>query len=160
MVPFPLLTNLVRAKLHNSPLPQEENDLVVQALADMLLRCYQSSLVELRICAPPDSQDLSERPTGSLLARWQAQHDCELITNLRSQAVKLEGIDGVLFPFLDGQHDRAGLVEIMLQLAEQEAFEIRHDGKVITDPALMREVLGHWVQQSLEDLARKSLLIG
>ena len=85
MIPFPLLTQIVRDKLPNAPPRQEGADPVARALGEALLRCYQSHLVELRMCAPPDVLDLSERPRASPLARWQAQRDWTHVTNLRSQ---------------------------------------------------------------------------
>ena len=133
---------------------------MARALAEAMLQCYQSQLVELRVCQPPEALDLSERPTGSPLARWQSQRDWEYVTNLRSQVVKLEGINRVLFPFLDGRHDQSGLVEILMKLAEQDAFEIRNEGQPVTDLGLKRQVLGHWIKQALDDLCRSSLLIG
>ena len=61
-------------------------------LKQALLRCFMSSLIQLRTRPPVFATEISERPVSSPLARIQAE-DEERVINLRGRTVRLDQFD-------------------------------------------------------------------
>jgi SAM-dependent methyltransferase len=93
-------------------------DRVAQArdLAADLLRSFHSNLVELHTHMPPFVLGVSERPVASPLARFQAAGGTT-VTNLRHEAGQLNEFGRHVLRHLDGRHDRAAILERLVDLA-------------------------------------------
>ncbi len=155
---FPDLCSAVRARMPEPPPITERGDPITQGLAEALLRCYQSHLVDFRLRPPSDVQQISERPVASPLARLQAANGITRVTNLRNQVVPLKGFDCVLLPMLTGEYEQPQLVEKLLVLAQQGIFDVQYEGKVLRDEATLRLVLQQWLREGLIRLVASSLL--
>lgn len=82
-----------------------------EQLAATLLLFFQSDSLEVHRTPPALVRTVSQRPTASPLARWQAKNG-QVIHNRRHRPVRgLSSIDLALLPLLDGSRDIAALTE-------------------------------------------------
>jgi len=148
-----------RARLSDGPRAAPDPDAVQdeERVTTELLRCYAAGLVELRVEALPMTLSISERPRASRLAREQAR-DTVRVTNLRHEPVPLDELTRQVIQCLDGEHDKAAIVEIAAKLAGQGVLEFRQGDQPIKDPATIRQILEVAVPQCLDRLAKLALL--
>jgi methyltransferase-like protein/SAM-dependent methyltransferase len=153
-VPFRRLAAATRARLGPGPeaVPPAAgpSDLLVLA---SLLRCASPTAVEFSVAPPRPVVNISPRPTATPLARLQAAAG-PTVTNLRHQAVPLSALDSRVLRRLDGNLDRAQLVEALAQDVDRGLLPTTPEGG--SDP----KPLGELLDQSLRRLARQALLAG
>jgi methyltransferase-like protein/cyclopropane fatty-acyl-phospholipid synthase-like methyltransferase len=127
-------------------------------LAEALLRCYMSDLVEVHAHAPRFVREASTRPLASPLARLQAETGTR-VTNLRHQAVDVGELEGVVLRFLDGSRDRPALLECVVAVVASGEMEIHESDWPLRDESKIRELLGAELEPALHRLARSALLL-
>jgi SAM-dependent methyltransferase len=167
VLPFGALLDAARTRLGAEALPGQDAagpDRDAQDLAEDLLRCFHSNLVELHTAVPPFALELSERPVASPLARLQAAAGTP-VTNLRHEAGQLSAFGSHVLRHLDGRNDRAALLEILVGLARKGDLGVPEimpdgDGGAPRDDERLREVLGPSLDACLLRLARFALLVG
>ena len=132
-----------------------------QVLAAGILRAFTYSplLVELHVSAPKFTAEVSERPLASPLARLQALYS-GTITNLRHESLKVEGLTHFLLPHLDGQHDRAALLELIVKLAEEGKIAPMAADEQTPDAQQLRAELDQELDETLRGMSRAALLVG
>lgn len=146
----------LRREIHQTETIDEQDQRV---LGDMLLQAYGKNLVELHLHVPQFATTLSERPVASPVARLQLHHG-PMVTNLCHGCVKLEGtLAQHLFQLLDGSRDRLALLEELLMLVKSESATMRKDGKEVTDPQHVRQLLAEALDQKLAELAELALFV-
>lgn len=130
-------------------------------LAAGILRAFTYSplLVELHVQAPDFTTEISERPLASPLARLQALSS-GTITNLRHESLKIEGVTHFLLPHLDGTHDRADLLKLVMKLAEEGKIVPIEDGESPADEQTLQAELEKELDETLRGMVRAALLIG
>jgi cyclopropane fatty-acyl-phospholipid synthase-like methyltransferase len=156
-VPFAALWDLARARLTEA-LGPDAAPADPAPLADVILQCFLSNLVELHVHAPDFTLDVSQKPVGSPLARLQAEQTAKVHT-LRHRTVELNDLERLLLERLDGRHDRAALLEGLMDAVAQGECEMQHQGQPLRDRAKVREVLGESLEPSLRRLAYNALLV-
>lgn len=134
-----------------------EADGGVDRLREAMLRCFLSNLVELDLQPPRFTREVGERPVASRLARIQAA-EAGRVTNLRRRTVDLSEYERLVVRNLDGTHDRAAVVDALVDLVESDEFSIQEGNEVLTDPARVREMLGSALEPCLTRLANLALL--
>ncbi|MBK9711991.1 MAG: class I SAM-dependent methyltransferase [Kouleothrix sp.] len=144
--------DLLAAALARAGSPPEDA-VAAERLADLVLTCYSTDVVELRVHTPPFVLEAGERPTASRLARLQARRD-GVVTNLCHESVALDPACEALMPYLDGQHNRAALRAVLEQLIAEGALEL-DPGDDLAHAAAVAELL----KDSLQKLARGALLL-
>lgn len=158
-VAFDDLVTQAQARLGSRQVGADRLDEETRMLGANLLKAYSYSdnLVELHVYAPRFVSDISERPVASPVARFQARQGHSL-TNLRHERLNLDKISALILPYLDGEHDRAGLLALM---QASDAVEItRQDGRPIEDPAEWNFALAELLQAKLQQFANAALLVG
>jgi len=166
VVPFEALLSAARARLATAA-DADHQDAAVnnrdrQVLGANLLMAYSYSdkLMELHAYAPPVAAHVGERPVASRLARFQASHHNDRVTNLRHERVSLEEADLYLLRYLDGEHDRRTLVDLLLAGPVAEGIlAVQEDGKPVGDPDRVRQLLAEGLEKKLCWLASAGLLI-
>jgi len=154
------------AEQNGSELPAATPDasrLDAQMLGANLLTAYSYSdkLVELHAYPPPVARAVSDRPAASHMARFQASHHNDRVTNLRHERVSLDEADRYLLGHLDGTHDRRALVDRLLAGPVAEGtLAVQEDGRPVEDPGRVRHLLAEGLEQRLSWLASVGLLIG
>jgi SAM-dependent methyltransferase len=103
-VPFDELWQRVCAKLPAPPGAEAR-----RALAEALLQCWLTNVVEFHVTQAPVCLTAGERPVAFPVARFQAKAGAGPICNLRHRTVPLDDTNRKLVQLLDGTRDRAGL---------------------------------------------------
>ena len=143
----------------DTPQPGERDAQVLEANL-LMAYSYSDKLVDLHAYAPPTTRDVGERPVASRVARFQASHDNDRVTNLRHERVSLDQADRYLLRCLDGSHDRRALVDQLLAGPVAEGIlAVQEDGKPINDPGRVRHLLAEGLENKLCWLASAGLLI-
>jgi hypothetical protein len=131
------------------------------ALARVLLTAYANAgdnLVQLSLCPPRFTTEVSERPLASPLARLQAESAAQA-TNLRHELVNLTPFDRHLLPHLDGTRDRPSLLAALLERFRQGQLQIEEDGRPVAEEGRAERILAEVLDQQLPKLAAAALLL-
>lgn len=155
---FDLLWNRVRERLGRTTESTTETGDGEQ-LAESLLQCYFTNLVELHVRAPQFVRRITERPVACPLARVQVEANSR-ITSRRHRSVVLSDLDRVVMPLLDGSRDRTSLREALVDLVANGAVTIQRDGQPLTEGVNLQNVLEQALDESLRRLAEGAFLVG
>lgn len=156
---FDHVVHLARARL--TPEQPDATTEDVQNLGHTFLSCYLSAssrLLELWLNPPEIVLEVSERPAATRLAQLQAEHG-RRVTNLRHEVVELDNFGRHIVALLDGNRDRASLVDGLLARVQQGRLTVREDDEPIDDPARLRLILDDALIQVLPRIARLGLLV-
>ena len=140
------------------PKPLPEGEAGRRVLAEVVLECYQSSLLSLHVHPPRFAGTLSERPTASPLARHLARRGPQ-VTNLRHRTVGLNELDRALVPLLDGERDQAALIDALVAAATTGALSIPSADKPVRDEASVRPLVEAELPHALARILGNSLII-
>jgi methyltransferase-like protein/2-polyprenyl-3-methyl-5-hydroxy-6-metoxy-1,4-benzoquinol methylase len=151
-VPFDTLLTEAYTRLNGSMPPTTEMRDDRQILGANLLKgfSYNEDLVEFHVYAPHFVKEVRDRPVASPVARFLAKNSM-IITNMRHELVKLEGLSYSLLPFLDGSRDRPTLLDLLDEWQAKSILELHH--------ATSREALAELLEAALRTLASAALLV-
>jgi len=124
-------------------------------LGNDLLTCCASDQIEISVNPSRFTISVSEYPQASRLACLQATSG-NVVTNLRHELVQLDSVDLHLLRLLDGNHSPRDLVAELERLAASGNLTV-HAAK--QTPGSLRSSLAQAVEDSLERIARRALLI-
>lgn len=126
----------------------------VKTLGELLLKGYALNMVELHACSANFSLAISDYPTASPLARFEASQGNK-VTNQRHEPVLMDETDlgYYLLPYLDGRHSQADLLAHLRTLVAQGVL-LESDGQTGD------ESLGQALAHTLGRLAAEALLVG
>lgn len=164
-VSFDELLQAARARWRaNTPETEAPNPEEVDAevlVANLLTAYgYSNSLVDFHSHLPPFVPEVSERPVGSAVARFQIQRGNQ-VTNQRHERVTLDGLDGFLLYHLDGSRDRAALLDLLMAgPVAQGVLTVQREGEPPASEAEMRAMLANELERKLDWLACAALLVG
>jgi SAM-dependent methyltransferase len=123
-------------------------------LEEALIAIFKTGLLDIRLEPPPLTTRVTERPTASPVARWQASTSAE-VTDLRHRTVLLDSVVVRKFvSLLDGSRDEGMLLDAMNRFLD----ETRTGGIVV--PGLPDKATAAEVAMHLKDVARLGLLHG
>jgi methyltransferase-like protein/2-polyprenyl-3-methyl-5-hydroxy-6-metoxy-1,4-benzoquinol methylase len=157
---FGHLWESVRSRLADVPvssLPEGAGD--PGTLAEALLRCFLSNVVELHVRPPEFVVTVSERPLASPLARFQVTHGATRISSLLHRPLEISDVDRFVLGQLDGTRDRPALRAILKDLVAREVLVLRKNDQPIKEPAHVDEYLDASLDQSLRRIAASALLV-
>ena len=80
------------------------------------------------------------------------------MANRRHEVVRLNELDKHLVPLLDGEHDRAALVEKLTDVAAKGAMHVQKDGMTLYEAKDIKTALQAVIDQALNNIARLGLL--
>jgi hypothetical protein len=60
---------------------------------------------------------------------------------------------------LDGQHDRSSLIAMLFREIHEGRLVVHDNGKPVTDDGHRNEIVGRIIEENLNEIARKGLLI-
>lgn len=152
-IPFPQLLAGAQARLRKRPVEED-----ARSLAEPLLRCYATSLIELWYRPLDFTKTVSERPLASRLARLEAQAGVR-VTNRRHETVVLSDVERFLLQELDGTHDGAAVVELLLERTRRGDLSIKRHGSPVEADDELRAILRDAVESSLPRLGQQALLV-
>ncbi len=129
-----------------------------QRLHENLLQCCAEGIVRVHGKPPKFATHVTDRPTASPLARWQAAHG-NLVTSRRHQAVPLNYFDRHVIQLLDGTRGVAKLLDYLSASALVGKLVVVEDQQQVHDADRLRKILEDALPPSLERLAHNALLI-
>ncbi len=162
-LPFEALLEVARRRLEPEAAPIYSAERLAheaRGVGEMLLSGFWVDMVELHVCPPRFTTQISERPQASLLARYQARSRRQVM-NLRHEALSLDDeITYRLLPWLDGQHDRSALVNHLLELVQAGTLVAQaENGRPNGGGDNHEAFLGAAVDKALRRLADAALLV-
>jgi len=170
-VSFETLLSVARDRVRKQPGVDVEDERVdSQVVSANIVKAYgySGSLIEFHTYDPGLVLEVSERPVVSPVARLQSR-DNATVTNLRHERVDLDPLDRALLPYLDGEHDLAGIAEGLIagpvangdiQVTDHEGEEAARSIEAFEDRDRVRDIVVRDVNRRLPWLARASLLVG
>src|SRR5439155_8578252 len=117
-----------------------------------------TNLLELAPRQLPLAKQAGERPRTWPLARWQAGLGSN-VTNLRHETVTLGEFERQLVRHMDGQHDRAALLQILAGLVQSGKLTVRKEGEIVKDPEVIEQFLREVLDRQLGQLVRRELVL-
>ncbi len=154
-MPFQMLVDRVKTRLASSA----ATDFGPQ-LAETATEWFAMRLVELYSYCPPVAARAGERPGASAVARYQAEHGWARVTNLFHRRIGLDDeLAGRTIALLDGRHDRAAIIEALIEPVLSGRVRVRIAGQPLADPWRIRPLLAERVEACLADFARHGLLV-
>ncbi len=133
-------------------------------LAVELLELYVQEVIELSVLPTPGfSTTINDYPMVSPLARWQAAQGQTTIVNVLGQLGQLDEFTCQLLPYLDGNHSRLQLLDLMAEWvvnhnltvmvgAEEVAFSQLPTTEVV-------QILEWYLNDLLTTIAKHALLV-
>jgi methyltransferase-like protein/cyclopropane fatty-acyl-phospholipid synthase-like methyltransferase len=129
-----------------------------ESLAQGLLHCVASGVLEINSLPDDFTTTISERPAASRLARFEAQMTSKA-TNRRHQLVNLDDSTRTVLSYVDGHRDRPALLRELVEAVNRGDMSILIDGLPATRGEAVMSILGLTLEQALQKLARNALLI-
>jgi methyltransferase-like protein/2-polyprenyl-3-methyl-5-hydroxy-6-metoxy-1,4-benzoquinol methylase len=127
-------------------------------LNEALLTAFHAGAIDLHSAEPRFATAISDRPEGSPYARLQARQS-NLVTSLRHRIVELSAFDRLVLGQLDGQRDRAEILDELVSAAVSGAFPLHRDGQPIQDAIEIRRILDRSLDPALARLRGGALLM-
>jgi methyltransferase-like protein len=158
--PFERLLRTALERIGYSGLERERLEALPFAaeLAETLRRAYGISLIEMAVEPPPVAAVVVERPRVSEWALRQAQTSA-IVTNQGHAAQALAGFQRFVLSLLDGQRDRAALLDVLEREASGSVALTDDQGRPISDRERIRQVLGQTLDRTLTELLRLGYLV-
>jgi methyltransferase-like protein len=129
-------------------------------MAEIMLRGYESGLLELHLAPLPLVTTVSDKPRASAFARWQLETRTSA-TTLRHTTLDVEDALGRhLIQLLDGTHDRKALVAELAPMVAAGLVSLSDHGKPVNEPERAGIVMQEQLEPKLQQLARLGLLEG
>ncbi|QDU41259.1 tRNA (guanine-N(7)-)-methyltransferase [Maioricimonas rarisocia] len=158
---FPELLRRARSTIEGRRYGLQETSVLeseAEDLRDSIFKCFCDHLIDLRVSPTPFVTEPGDRPLASPLARLQAEpNGC--VTTLGHDQVKLDTLNAHLLWRLDGEHDRAALIEALRQLHVDGTIVATRDGEPIDDPETIAGVLEQQLDVRIGELAGMGLLL-
>jgi len=155
---FEELCDVVQARLEEAKAvgPIARDDLR-REVAAALRHCVWPRLVELQAHPMTVSNGVSEHPRANPVAMYQAKSS-DRVTNLRHESVTLTPFERQVLPLLDGQRDRAALLDVLTGRTQTEQMPIVGDGRPVAHHESLRSMLAEQLDASLKLLASRGVL--
>ena len=129
-----------------------------QNLAESLLRCFGSGLLDLHVHPPRFASEPGQHPLASPLARLQAEQETS-VTNLRGRAVELDDFHRLVLRLLDGTRDLSQLIKEITSSFLRGEFSIEQEGQTVRDPATIETMITAEIEPTIRRLAGLALLV-
>lgn len=159
-VPFLELAAIARSQTGNQMVALHTDSLgpATQQMANTLLRCFHTGMVDLHANSPRFTLQVSDRPQASVLARTQAEKGSH-VTDRKHGGVQLDDFQRQLLILLDGTLDHSQLRTRMAQRVEQGTLLLHSDGQRITTVDAATPVIDRVLAPCLDSLAKLGLLV-
>jgi methyltransferase-like protein/ubiquinone/menaquinone biosynthesis C-methylase UbiE len=147
------------ASLRDLPTESLDAPPLATSVPDLLLECYRAGLVEFTTHEPVFATTPGANPQAGPLVLAQAEAGKQ-VTNLFHRMVELTDFERLVVRQLDGQRDRAEILDILVACSLDGRFPLHQNGQPILDPMVARPILSRSLDLCLKRLALSALLIG
>ncbi len=129
------------------------------AMHEALFELLQGGVLTLSSVPVRVGGAAAARPVAWPLARVDALQGALDTANPQHMPVELDAIGLALLPLIDGTRDRAALADPVMAMVQDGRITLRHDGKPIDDPKVLRALVERIVEGTLQSLASVGLLM-
>jgi hypothetical protein len=120
---------------------------------------YSAGLLDLHVHVPPFTNQVSERPVASPLARLEAR-DGDVISTLHHRSLHLrDSLQRGLVMLMDGSRDHDALRKDLLELFKSGILTLQEDDKPVADMGKAQEKIAGESEDVLRGLARLAVLM-
>jgi methyltransferase-like protein len=123
----------------------------------MLHELFISEILDVSRTPPLIAQEVSERPVGHPLARFEAQQG-SLVTTYRHESVELGELECLVLTLLDGTISEANLVERLAVWVDSGQYTLEDDGDSLREPELVKARLTVLIDGVMQNLLQAGLL--
>ncbi|EMI41966.1 Methyltransferase type 12 [Rhodopirellula sp. SWK7] len=123
-----------------------------------LIQLIRFEMVRLHSDELPLVTTVSSQPQTSVLARRQAESG-STITSLRHMNVRVDEATRQLIMLCDGTNDRQQIVAGMVRFIIRDGVGLKHQGREITDPNQITELVREKIEPNLRNLGVMGLLV-
>ncbi len=155
----------LRARKRINPLMTPDEVLKAKDLAmigRMFLQFYMAlvdRLIEIRKNPVPVKTKIDDKPLVSPLVRRQASLG-RTATNLKHELGNLGEFERQILRHLDGNHDRAQLTGMLVEMVNTNVLNAHKDGQRVTDTIEVRKMIGPALDEALNRFESFSYFIG
>jgi methyltransferase-like protein len=129
-----------------------------QGLADALLQCLATGIIEARFAPDSFVAAISPRPSASRMAQAQASVTPK-VTNRRHEVVLLDEVAQNTLAHLDGRHDRAALTGVLREAMDRGRLSIYRNGIPLGRGEVADGILDAALDGALATLAKNAFLV-
>ncbi|MBI3837026.1 MAG: methyltransferase regulatory domain-containing protein [Planctomycetia bacterium] len=137
-----------------SPLSDEDR----YGLIQNLMQCAATGAIELHSARDGFVTRVTDYPRASRLARLQS-HSTPHVTNRRHEPVLLDELTHNLLRYLDGEHDRKALLQLLIEAVDRGELSMLVNGIPASRGSSVAEILETSLDESLAKLASRALLV-
>ncbi|MBC8354685.1 MAG: methyltransferase regulatory domain-containing protein [Planctomycetes bacterium] len=127
-------------------------------MAQPLLNCYATGHIDVYVEPLSFALSIAEYPVASALARLQAGQ-VDSVTTLSHNMTRLNDLERRLLPLLDGQHNRAALVDALREDVVSGKLVLRDKGGPVKSDDRVSEILEDMIDKQLAAIAKRGLLV-
>jgi methyltransferase-like protein len=159
-IPFAELASIAKSVVSGQPAAVDAMmpGSMGEQLAESMVRCFETSLVDLHFGPPTFTLSISEKPAASPYARYQAKGSPQ-VTNRRHETVVLDDLQRQLLIAMDGSKTVDELVAWMTQLVVSGHLVIHHQQRRIVDAAEIKPIIVDNIRLFLQNLSQLSLMV-
>jgi methyltransferase-like protein len=155
-VPFATALDCARSSVGTGVSPSDGD---AAALAEGLLRAYESGFLQLHVGVRPVVNKVSAYPVSSALARFQLKRSV-LATSQLHKLVRLEDpLSRQLVQLLDGKRNREAIIDGLLASIASGQTQLYENGVALTDPYLVSDAVKRRLPEVMQALTREGLLV-
>jgi methyltransferase-like protein/2-polyprenyl-3-methyl-5-hydroxy-6-metoxy-1,4-benzoquinol methylase len=130
-----------------------------EILADALVSAYRAGFLELQVSPYQVTNEVSERPSVSRLARLLLAHGQSAANQLHVFMKFPDPLSRRLVQLLDGTRDREMLTRDLLEYVHSGQGQILENGLPVENMSEVTIILDRRVREGLASLARKGMLV-
>ena len=127
-------------------------------LAEPMMRCFATGVVDLNVQPSLFTTDISEKPLASPFARMQASTE-NRVTNVLHESVYLNDLQRQAIILLDGQHSHDKIIDRLIDAVQSDRLMLHDDAQPVTDEARLRTILSDRMPGVIQEIARAALLL-
>ena len=159
-IPFPELASIAKSVVSGQPAAVDATmpGSMGEQLAESMLRCFETSLVDLHIAPPTYTVKISERPVGSRYARYQAITSPQ-VTNRKHETVMLDDLQRQILFAMNGSRTREQIVDFVTDLVVSGRLVVYHQQRRIVDSSEVRPIIADNITGFIQNLANMSLVV-
>jgi methyltransferase-like protein/trans-aconitate methyltransferase len=158
-VSFETLLGVAReAAVHKKSSASVEHE--AETLAVALMRAYRSGFLHMHITPHQLTNEVSQYPSVSNLARRQLEGSQSATNQLHVAMNFPDSLSRHLVQLLDGTRDRETLVRELVEFVRSGRGTLVENGVTVDDPTEVATLLERRVREGLASLAREGMLVG
>jgi len=158
------LSELTEQAIAQLGLPATEQEATRLALINALFTGYANGLIDFHLLPAKCINTVSDKPVASHLARTLAKQQAR-VPNLRCELLNIQNIVCLwILPLLDGQHDRAGLLQQLTEWVQAGQLQLNTTDaqtgtlRPLSVAEVDAQVLSNVLDEALQVLAQAALL--